>query len=188
MTPEELADIRKKFISGDYTYLKRLYTEYKSDCMRIVLSKNLCDEIQAEDFFTESLLVFRDNLISGKIKFLSNPKSYLSGICINLARDLIQKERRKEKKIDQLRLLYDEYDYNEIDVAEPKQELIAICKKALSLLSERCQQVLVAFYVHRLSMKEIAQELGLSSGDVAKTIKSRCYKSWIEHSKKLKHF
>ena len=129
--------------------------------------------------YTDAVLILRKNIISGKITDLSNPLSYLVSICRNLLRNETRNELRKSNKAEQVRLLLYNQGYDVVEDTTEKQQRIQICKKALSTLTERCQQILIAYYVHGLRMKEIALELGLSSGDVAKTLKSRCYKSWM---------
>ena len=66
----------------------------------------------------------------------------------------------------------------------PHNELmLAKVKKELSKLSERCQKIIIAYYIDGLTMREIATYLGLSSGDVAKTLKSRCFKTLLNYVK-----
>ena len=82
-------------------------------------------------------------------------------------------------------LFYDNYDTS-IEDLERNEGLVALSKKAFSLLTERCQKIITAYYIYNLSMKEIAAELELSSGDVAKTLKSRCYKYLLTEVNKLR--
>lgn len=182
MTQQELRSLRSDFILKKNDYLQQLYQLYKADCIGFLKAKNYCDEPIAEGHFTEALIIFRNNVIQGKLTELSNMKSYLIGICINLVRADKYQEEKKIKKVDSVRLLLYNNDHNVIE-EDDKEEMMQRCLFALSQVSERCQTILKAFYVHKLSMNEIAEELGLSSKDVAKTLKMRCYKSWIEAAK-----
>jgi RNA polymerase sigma factor (sigma-70 family) len=183
MSLPELAKIRQEILNGNLQFLKRVYSDYRSDCIRILMSKNYCDSDTAHDLFTDSIIVLRENLLNRKVQNLNNIKSYLTGICINLAKEKKKKHINKNKKMDLVRLLYYENGHNTIEAKEEQEELVKICKSALIKLSERCQKILVAFYVHKMSMQEIAEDLEMSSRDVAKTIKSRCYKQWIKETK-----
>jgi len=106
-------------------------------------------------------------------------------ICLNLARNEKYQQQRKSKKEDAVRLLLYDNNHNVSEDKGIKAERIKVCKAALKTLSDRCQKILVLYYVHHLKMKEIAEELALSSGDVAKTLKSRCYKSWMTATKTI---
>jgi len=185
VTTQELHILKKDLIARDHTTLNSLYAENKKDCFKILLSKSYASLDQAEQVYTDAILILRQNIISGKVTELTNPLSYLVSICRNLVRNENRSQLKKAKKEEQVRLLFYNNGYNEVEDTAEKTQRIQICKKALSTLTERCQQILTAYYVHRLRMKEIAEELGLSSGDVAKTLKSRCYKSWISAVKEL---
>jgi len=186
MTSEALELLRSDFISGKNQKLKEIYLQFKPDCTRVLLSKNYCDINATEDIYNDAIIIFRKNLIQGKIKELPNLKGYLNSTCINLAREKKRKQIKTLKKEAEVRLLLYENDHNIVDDdQELTQARINICRKALKTLSDKCQTILTSFYVHSMSMKEIAEHLGLSSKDVAKTLKSRCYKSWIAEVKNL---
>ena len=182
---DEIQQLRKELISRDNSGLSRIYNMHKADCIRILSVKKICSEESANEIFTEAILVLRKNIISGKITELSNPLSYLVSVCRNLYRADQRKEFNKIKKEQQIiSHLYNE-GQETTENEDYKEQLVLKCKNGLMKLSERCQQILIAYYVHGLKMKEIALELGLSSSDVAKTLKSRCYKSWINAIKEL---
>lgn len=185
MTQEELNEIKRSFLKGDYTFLQDCYANFKEDCCRLLTIQKYADPELAEDLFCDAIIILRDNIVSGKIEKLSNTKAYLNSVAINLAKEGFNKKVRAGKKINEVRLLYYEKGHSLMEAKESMDEMVRISKNALAKLSKRCQEILVAYYVHNLSMKEIALELNLSSKDVAKTIKSRCYKSWIEHSKQI---
>jgi len=123
--------------------------------------------------------------VSGKIKEMSSIKNYLVSTCINMTRQSYAQENRKSSRVEEVQtVLYP--DGSIIDtLKEENTYLIDICQKSLLLLTENCQKILVMYYVHNLSMREIAEEMNLSSSDVSKTMKSRCYKKWITKTKEL---
>ncbi len=176
---ESLSRIREEFVSGNTSKLKELYHDYHDDVIRIVLSKKLCGASEAESIFSESLLIFYDNVVSGKITEVSSIKNYLVGICVNSLRNELSAKFRFQDKVNEVRtVLYD----NGYDAPKKlhKEELKSICYKAMSELSDKCKSIIEGYYLDRLSMKEIAQKMNLSSGDVAKTLKSRCFKSLMK--------
>lgn len=187
MNSEELTQLRNQLIKGDTRQLKEFYIAYLNDCQSVLISKNLCDKEASKEIFTESLIIFHKNIINSKIQELTSVKSYLISTCMNLARKQNQFVSKTQKKLDEVRLLFYRNNDTSIEEQENKEDLIAICKKALASLSERCQKIILGYYVQNLSMKEIAQNLELSSGDVAKTLKSRCYKNLLKEVKILRN-
>lgn len=178
MTNQELEDLRQSLLNRDHSIFNKLYQDTKKSCLKILLSRNYCNEETANEVFTDAIMIFRKNVISKKITQLSNPVNYLVSVCSNLIKNQKKIVNKKLNKESEVRLLFYNNGYNEVEDIDEKEYLIEQCKTALISLTERCQQILIAFYVHELSMKEIASELELSSSDVAKTLKSRCFKSW----------
>lgn len=182
MNQQELSTLRQSFVQENNEHIQQVYNETKADCIRVLVNKRYCDSLVAEDHYTEAFLIFRANLISRKIEKLTSVKNYIIATAINLIRKENYQLVRKSKKESEVRLLlYDNSD-EQMDDGN-KSEQIEICLRALNQLTERCQQVLKAYYVHGLRMKEIAEDLELASSDVAKTIKMRCFKKWIQAAK-----
>lgn len=186
MTTEELNILRQKLLNRDNTPLDEFFIAYQKDCHKVLMSQKLCQEDETTDILIEALIVLRKNIISGKVEKITSIKSYLTAICINMAKKVNQQKLRTQKKVDDVRLLF--YTNNDIGVEEQenKDALIELSMKALHSITEGCQKIIMAYYVYNLSMKEIAEEFGLSSSDVAKTKKSRCYKSLMAAVSKLR--
>lgn len=186
MQKDELIQLRKDLVSGKTDRLREFYNSYKSDCRNVLVSKNLANDEQCEDIFSDALIILHKNIVSGKIQELTSVRSYLISTSINLARKEIQYEANTLKKLGEIRLLFYENNDTTVEEEENKGELIKICQQAFKNLTERCQKIIEGYYIHRLSMKEIAESLGLSSGDVAKTLKSRCYKYLLAEVNKIR--
>lgn len=185
MDNQALNNLRKDLINGNNVPLKKIYEDYKEDCMKILKQRNFQSSKGFQDIYTDAIMVFRTNIISGKIEKLTSVKSYLISTCVNMSRQEYNRTVKKKSKEEEVKmLLYPDGD-TVYEVNEVKEDLIVLCKKALSTLTEKCQKILVFYYVHNLSMKEIAAEMELSSSDVSKTMKSRCYKKWIAKTKEL---
>lgn len=179
---ESLQEYRELFMKGDNSLLKHLYVRFHDDVLNVLKSKRLCRPQDTEGYFHEALIQFYERIAEGKLEEVSSVKNYLIGICINLVKRENTHKLKIEKKIDNVRLhLYNNYDYT--STASTKGVMMKKVKAALSTLSEKCQTIIIAYYLDRLTMKEIACYLGLSSGDVAKTLKSRCFKSLMKRIK-----
>lgn len=185
MDEKALNNLRKDLINGNNAPLKKIYMEHKEDCIKVLRQRNFQSAKGFQDIYTDAIMVFRSNVISGKIEKLTSVKNYLLSTCVNMSRQEYNQNVKKKSKEEQVKNLLYPNGEAIMEVNEMKEELIVVCKRALSALSEKCQKILVSYYVHNLSMKEIATEMELSSSDVSKTMKSRCYKKWIAKTKEL---
>ena len=155
------------------------------DCLKILKQKGFYSSEVFPDIYTDAVMVLRNNIISGKIEELSSVKNYLISTCINMSRQEFNRKMKTKSREEEVKsLLYPDGEMLSI-VNDDSEEMIVFCKQALNSLTDKCQRILVFYYVHNLSMKDIAQEMELSSSDVAKTLKSRCYKKWIAKTKEL---
>lgn len=180
----QLDTYKEKFLKGDNTPLKELYIEYHDDMARIIKAKRLCDPEKTEDFINDAFIQFYEKIVEGALTEVKSVKNYLIGICVNLKRRDTHHKLKIETKIDEIRLhMYNNYDYTTSD--DHNSNLIKRIKSELSKLTDRCQEIIVAYYIDGLTMKEIGTYLNLSSGDVAKTLKSRCFKTLLNNIKSL---
>ncbi len=176
---KNLEEIKKELISGNNEWLEVLYIQHKDYFISTLIVKRNCNEDEANDLFTETLLIIYKNVLSGKITTLSSIRSYIVRVGINISQNKNYYKSQAIKKEEEVRSFL--YENNEVEKSDNyKDKLIEICQNAIQTLSVRCQQIINAFYLDRMTMKEIASLLNLSSADVAKTLKSRCYKSLQE--------
>lgn len=155
-----------------------------------MIKKTRCSEADAEDLFMDSVLNFREKIITGRIENLTNIKAYLFSTCYRMWITKYKKEKSQRLKYDDI---WDElYDNNK--VISRRDVNIKLSFEALNSLGDKCRQVLTYFYIENKSMKEIAEILGFANKDVAKTTKSRCFKNLLSevlriqkdtHEKKL---
>ena len=180
---QNLEKYRAAFIKGDNTPLKDIFLDYHDDIIRIVMSKKLkVTEDQLEGHINEAMIIFYENIVEGKLTETPSIKNYIVGICINLVLRQNDSKLRIEKKIDEVRLhMYNNYHY----VSNEENNDVMKNKAFLELakLSKKCQTIIKAYYIDGLNMKEIAKYLSLASGDVAKTLKSRCFKQLMNNIK-----
>jgi len=185
MTQEELQQLKTMIIKGDHRKLKEIFINHRDNCIHALMNKLFYSKQDAEDIYTDAFLVFRDNILSGKIEILTSVNGYLKSTCINMGKTKLTYDKKKLKKEEEIRSLFYENNHIISENKNYKQQLIQYTQQALKKLSEDCQKIIVAVYVYKIPMKEIAVEMGLASGDVAKMKKLRCYKSWIKKTKSL---
>jgi len=185
MTLEELSELKNDIINGDQSSLKDIFVTHRETCIQVLKAKFYYSVEDAEDIYTDAILVFRDNIVSGKIEKLTSPLSYLKSTCINMGKTKMTYKSKKSKKEQEIRSLFYENNHYISENKNYKQQLIKYTQQALSTLSGDCQKILIAVYVYKIPMKELAVELGFASADVVKMKKLRCYKSWIKKTKSL---
>jgi len=180
----DLVQMRKEFIHGNLDGLKDIYRLYKDDVINVIKSKTYATNIDAEEYFSQSLLVFYENLLEDKRNEIKSVKNYLIGICLNtLKTDICCKSKFKQKADDVRVLLYEYQQYD--STSEYRNELKRICRDSMRQLDQRCKKIICSYYLDKMSMRDIATNLSLSSSDVAKTLKSRCFKKLINLTKKI---
>jgi len=182
ITQEKIPELRQDFINGNTEKLETIYRQYRMDIIKVVTSKNLCPEDQVEDHVSQSFIIFYENIVSGKVTEIKSIKNYLIGICFNQIRRMHNDKTNSQKKVEEIRLLIYEQDNYEMEGGY-KEKLESTCFEAMRKLSEKCQKIIEAYYLDKASMKEISNSLNLSSSDVAKTLKSRCYKKLLQYIK-----
>ena len=185
MAEPSLAELQEAFTAGDYSHLHFIFEEYGMYCIENVQKRTGCSEDDAHDVFMDSIIVFRDKIISGEITFLNSIRNYLYTICVNAQMERRRSAiRRYEKTEDINQFLYDDLVGDpfeeEVKILIENHTLMQICFKTLDKLGANCKKVLKLFYVHELSISEIAKRMSLANNNVAKSTKARCFKKWKE--------
>jgi RNA polymerase sigma factor (sigma-70 family) len=174
---------------GETSCFEEIIANYRDYCVGGLIKKIRCTEEEAQDLFIEGLLEFREMVILGKIDKVINLKSYLFGICYNLWLT----DQRENKKISSGASDVERYFYGYLyeddlfdDESAYKINLIAIARKAISILSDKCRKIITYYYLENMNMVEIAKEMNFASSDVSKTSKSRCFQKLLDEVQELK--
>ncbi|WP_026953598.1 RNA polymerase sigma factor [Algoriphagus vanfongensis] len=167
-------------LKGDKGKLEKIYSDNRDHFLNFARKYQLHDE-QIKDIYQESIIVFYENILDGKLVTLqSSIKTYLFAIG---KYKLIQYLRKEEK--------YDAFPFEEEDLLNklsmqeiPEDDLgvkTALVRTAIKELGAKCQEVLRLFYYEGKKLEEIQGQLGYESKDTVKSQKSRC----IRQLKKL---
>lgn len=164
MTDQQIIEHLK---SGDqvaaFTALYKAFPMVKSH-----VRKHSGTSTEAEDIFQEALIILLKKVHLPEFQLSSSLSTYVFGI----SKFLWNNELRKRKPHLEFQLDHageiDPTEYNEMD------ERIGFAQKALQSVSERCREIFQLFYIERLSMKSIAEKLGYTNEQNAKTQKYKC--------------
>lgn len=160
--------------------IKLLYKEYPKIERLIIQSGG--SKIIAQEIFNDSLILVIEKVLSPNFKLTSKLTTYLYGI----NRILIKNELKKKNKYheiewkDTLILTNESIDYD----LEYESKLASV-EALIKRVSEKCQQIFKRFYFEKKSMQTIANELGYSSENSAKTQKYKCIEQAHKLSKNL---
>lgn len=156
-------EILKRLRHGEEAALQYLYKKHYRMMLRLVM-RNSGTEEEARDVFQEALIILWQKVRSGDFVLTSKLSTYLYSVCQNLWRKELERKARltREEKDDIVEQNWEEKE---------RQRLLRQC---LEQLGDTCKQVLMMYYFDRMSMKDIAEQMGFASADVAKTKKYKC--------------
>jgi len=182
----QLDKVRQEILNNNLDFIAEQYSQHQSYCVGFLVSKKYCQKQEAEDTFSEAILLLRSKILNNDLKNLSSLRNYLLTTCINKVRDGKKKKERRDGYESQVKELF--YKNNlEQDITDSIDISISeICRNALRRLGDRCAELLKLYYFEEMSLKDIAALMNFSSTDSVKSTKSVCFKKWISEAKSLK--
>ncbi|WP_422124079.1 RNA polymerase sigma factor [Planococcus sp. X10-3] len=156
--------------------MESLYTEYNRYIYHLCL-KLTRNKVEAEDLMQEVWLkVVR---YESSIEDVNHVKAWLTTICMNTFRDRYRKNVRRSKHVQQQPegldiSLLDLIPSDTAGAAEilEQQDVSVLLQNKISQLDTIYRTTIVYFYVHQLSLIEIAEAMKVSIG----TVKSRLFR------------
>ncbi len=158
-------------LDSDYI-IKHVYKEF-FPTIKFLIKKNTGSEEDAEDIFQESLLIILKNVQRDDFYLTCSFLTYLYSISRNL---WMQKLKVKRKGMDNFELLEKFFNIPEstsIEMAEMEQLRYSIYRDHFNSMEKDCQRILL-LSLQKFSSKEIADTMGYSSENYAKTKKYNC--------------
>lgn len=158
--------------------LKILYKEFPKVKANIIASGGTAE--LAQEIFNDSLLLLIEKVEKPDFRLTSSLSTFLFGI----ARFLWMNELKKKNRSVEVEwsgatiVTAEDVGYDD----ETEQKLFKV-EKILNAIPQKCRQILELFYHKQFSMKTIAQKLGLSNVNSAKTQKYKCLERAIKLSK-----
>lgn len=184
------ASLLARIRNGDSQALAEVMRDSATYCAKVLVKNTGCQYEEAQDYFIEAVLTLRDKVLKGELTELSSLKAYLYRTCWNMWQEQNRRRARLQKHSQDIREQFYEESLEDDDplVREEVEsqnrahyeQKLAATREALARLDEKCRQILQLFYLQRMRMKAIAEQMQFASADVAKTSKSRCYKKWMK--------
>ena len=181
----ELDKLRNELLRNKLDYLGKQYRMHKDYCINYLVQKKGCEVADAEDIFSESILVLRSKIINRQLDNLNNLRSYLTGICINIYRSDKRKERGIKNREYKVKALLKSQEHASFHQDYSDEFLSEMCRNSLRRLGSRCGELLKLFYYEKIPLKDIAELMQFSTVASVKSTKTICFRKWVEETKLL---
>jgi RNA polymerase sigma factor (sigma-70 family) len=180
MTNDEIINsIRNNDHTKAITFLYKEFPKVKA-----LILKSGCNEVLATEIFNDSLLLFIEKVKDPGFELTSKATTYLYGINRFMVKNELKKQYRSvelEWK-DTLILSAEDLHYS-----DEKEEELKQLESILASISDRCQTIFRLFYFEKESMDSIAEKLGFSSTNSAKTQKYKCLQRAHQIAQEMSH-
>jgi RNA polymerase sigma factor (sigma-70 family) len=158
--------------TGNNEVLSALYKKYYNIVLKFIVNNSGTQEA-AQDIYQETIIVLYENVQKPGFELNCQLQTYI----FSIAKRLWLKQLKKSSKT----FLFKEDGENElVDVSEEitehlnKEVELDKLTQSLNELGEPCATLIKDFYVHKLSMDEIAEKFGYTNADNAKNQKYKC--------------
>jgi RNA polymerase sigma factor (sigma-70 family) len=163
---------------SDKQIIERLQTEhrhkafvklyaYQSTVQKYILKNNGTKE-EAKDIFQEALIILFRNANRSDFKLTSSINTYVFSVAKNLWNEKLRTIQR-----DAIKIPIPQLDNSTEEIIEQEKKY-TLAESALMRISEQCKTILELFYIKKITMSQIAQTMGMSSENAAKTQKYKC--------------
>jgi RNA polymerase sigma factor (sigma-70 family) len=170
-------------LSGERTTLTQMYAALFPFIRRLVKDLGGSDE-DAKDVFQDAVIVVYEKAKKPDFELTSKFSTYFYSICNNIWRSRLQKKSASEVTIpDHAKFIPD--DSSDVDILQIERNKLFY--KTLRLMGKNCQKLLELFF-QKLSMVEIAREMGYASEGYARVQKSKCKDRLVELVKNTAEF
>jgi RNA polymerase sigma factor (sigma-70 family) len=166
------------FKNGNSHALDDFYLKHRREFLKWAEKAFGIDSSEALDVYQDAILILYENIQRGKLHQLdASLKTYFFGICKNLVLKKLARSKSEKRRWEIVTQESEQSTSLEYDKAVEHEEMrMDAVISALSGLSERNQSILKLYYYNKLSLKDIAEQLGYESVDVVKNQKVRCMK------------
>jgi len=170
-------------LNNDQKGIKVIYETYLPR-VEAILGKMGCSKNDSWEMFQESLIVIMSKAQRPDFQLDSSFYTFLVSICKFKWFNESKKKYKKNVTIENVGTLRVEEDVvEEIN----KMERFQLYKQKMAELGKECQQLL-ALFLNKMPLKNIAEELNFKSENAAKQKKYKCQKKLIELIKKDRRY
>lgn len=153
--------------------LEKIYSDYRNEFMLWAIRNHECSMDEAKDVFQQSVIIFYENIKSGKLTQLTTKvKTYLFSIGKNKILELIRAKNKQQGQYYDQVYMDNDYLYHEAD--EEYEVKLMNVENCLIKMGHPCKRILEQYYYHRKSMMEISEIMDYKNSDTVKNLKYKC--------------
>lgn len=153
--------------------LEEIYKKYRNEFVLWAIRHHACTMDEAKDVFQQSVIIFYENIRSGKVTQLTTQiKTYLFGIGKNKVLELIRVNSKRDSQYNDQIYIDNDYLYSEVD--DDYEMKLRNVEDCLVKLGDPCKSILDQYYYHKKSMVEISEILDYKNSDTVKNMKYKC--------------
>jgi RNA polymerase sigma factor (sigma-70 family) len=167
------ADMVEGIRREDDAIMSKVYKMYYPVIEHFIITNGGLAE-EAKDIYQEAFIVLYENLQQSTFELTCKIKTYLYSVSrrLWLKRFNFKVKYQAELKDSEEYILFDED--NTIEKAVAEEMRFNIMEDALNKLGEPCRTILIDFYINDFNMVQIAEKMGYTNADNAKTQKYKC--------------
>jgi RNA polymerase sigma factor (sigma-70 family) len=165
---EALAGLR----ANDSYVMNRLYKLHYPMILNFVVSNN-GTELEAKDIYQEAFIVLYESLNNSSFQLNCLIKTYLYSVCRRLWLKRLYYKNKFEGRLNDFEP-YIALPEAETKAADEQEMLFGQMEQALERLGQPCRTIIEDFYMGGLSMQQIAEKMGYTNAENAKTQKYKC--------------
>lgn len=158
-------------LRSDYI-IKYIYQELFPMILYLV-TKNNGNEEDAEDVFQDSLIIVFKKIRANELDLTCSFRTYLYSISRNLWLQKLSKQKQFSREFSDIETYITMSDYALSEKNQDEVEKFRLYQQHFMTLSPDCQKVLLMF-MEKVSLRDIALEMGFKTEKYAKTRKYLC--------------
>ncbi|GAB4474283.1 MAG: hypothetical protein OHK0057_20760 [Thermoflexibacter sp.] len=163
----------EEFIEGirkdNRQIMNRLYKIHFPMVLHFVNTNNGTED-EAKDIYQEAFIILYENLQNPDFQLNCKIKTYIYSVCRRLWLKNLYKKNKFLGKIED----FEDFILIEEDEQVNTEIQFSQMEEALTKLGEPCRSILEDYYIQKLSMNQIAEKMGYTNADNAKTQKYKC--------------
>lgn len=155
---------------NDEAVMSRLYKLYFPMVLHLVVINNGTED-EAKDIYQEAFIVLYESLQRPDFELRCSIKTFLYSVSRN---HWLKRLQAKKIKTD-LKDVEEFIPFVEDSVSIENEARLVRVEAAMKQLGEPCRTILEDYYLNNMSMAAIAEKMGYTNADNAKTQKYKCF-------------
>ena len=164
-----------KLKTSENKTLKEIYLNHRKPFTSHIIKKYDLLEEEAKEIFQLSVIVFYDNVMTGKLTTLSvNLKSYLMGIAHNKIHELYRVKQKEVKCKSAFASMISTIMHPGTEQNDIARTRINSIVEAIQQIGDPCRSILELFYYKNRSIKDITLHFNYKNENTTKSLKYKC--------------